>query len=76
LVFPRRSITPDQLPTIDTGLNTRDAIEGGPNVETEHGAAIGEGRSGIVVDDVSDFFACLWTVDDPVVSVKWGLGAV
>jgi len=57
-------------------LNTRDAIEGRPNVETKDRTAVWEGRSGIVVDDVSDFFACLWTVDDPVVSVEWGLGAV
>jgi len=53
------------------GLNTRDAIEGRPNVETEHAAAVWEGRSRIVVD-VLDFFACLWTVDDPAVSVEMG----
>ena len=57
LIFPRRSVTPGLLPTIDTGLDTRDAIEGGPNVEAEHGAAVGERGSGIVVDDVSNFFA-------------------
>jgi len=44
LIFPRRSITPTQLPTTDTGLDTRDTIEGRPNVETEHRVAIGEGR--------------------------------
>jgi len=51
-------------------------IEGGPNVKTEHGVTVGERRSRIVVDDVSDFIACLWTMDDPIVSVKWGLSAV
>ena len=76
LIFPRRSVTPNLLPTIGAGLNTRDTIEGRPNIETEHGAAFGERRSGIVVDDISDFIACLWTMDDPVVSVEWRLSAV
>ena len=76
LIFSCRSVTPDLFPTADAGMDTRDAIKGRSNVETEHGTAIGERRSGIVVDDVSNFFACLWTVDDPVVTVEWGLGAV
>ena len=75
-IFPRGGIIPSLLPAINTGLNTRDAIEGGPNIETEHGAAVGKGRGGVVVDDVSQFFACLRTVDNPVVSVKWWLRAV
>jgi len=75
-VLPCRGTRPCLLPTVDTGLNTRDTIEGGTNVETEHGATVGERRSGVVVDDVSDFFACFWTVDDPVVSVEWWLSAV
>ena len=75
-IFPRGGIIPSLLPAVNTGLNTRDAIEGGPNIETEHGAAVGKGRGGVVVDDVSEFFACLWTVDNPVVSVKWRLRAV
>jgi len=71
LIFPRRSITPSQLPTTDTCLDTCDTIEGGLNVETKHGAAVGEGTGGTVVDDTSkNFFACLWTVDDLVVSVE------
>ena len=74
-IFPRCSVTPNLLPTIGTGLNTRDTIEGRPNVKTEHGAAVGERRSGIIVDNVSDFITCLWTMDDPVVSVEWRLGA-
>jgi len=61
MIFPRRSVTPNLLPTIGTGLNTRDAVEGRPNVGTEHGTAVRE-RSRIVVDNVSDFFACLWTI--------------
>ena len=73
--FPRRSITPNVLPTINTGLNARDAIERRPNVEAEYGAAVGERRSGVVVDDVSDFFACPWTMNDPIVSIEWRLGA-
>ena len=36
-VFPH----PDLLSTIGTGLNTRDTIEGQPNVDTEHGVAVG-----------------------------------
>ena len=76
LVLPRRGITPSLLPPIDTGLDTCNAIQGGPNVETEHGAAVGERRSGVVVDDISELFACLWTVDDPVVSIEWWLGAI
>ena len=75
-IIPRRGVGPSLLPTVDTGLNARDTIEGGSNVETEHGAAIGERRGGVVVNDVSDFFTCLWAVDDPVVSVEWWLGAV
>ena len=75
LIFPRRSVTPDLFPTIGMRLNTCDTIEGRPNVKTEHGAAVGERRSRIVVNDVSDFIACLWTMDDPVVSVEWRLGA-
>jgi len=75
MIFPRHSITPDLLPTIGTGLNTCDTIKDRPNIETEHGVTVRESRSGIVVDDVSDFIARLWTIDDPVVSVKWRLGA-
>ena len=75
-ILPRRCISPSLLPTIDAGLNACDTIEGGPNVEAEHGASIGERGGGVVVDDVSDFFACFWTVDDPVVSIEWWLGAV
>ena len=76
LIFPRRGITPDLLPTVDTGLDTRDTIEGGSNVETEDGAAVGERRSRVIIDDVSDLFPRLRTVDDPVVSVEWWLSAV
>ena len=78
LVFPRRGITPNLLPTIDMGLDTCDTIESGSNVETEHGATIG-GRGGggkVVVDYVSDFFAYLLAVDNPVASVEWRLGAI
>ena len=75
LMFPRRSVTTDLLPTIGAGLNTRDTIKGQPNVDTEHGAAVGK-KSGIIVDDVSDFLARLWTMDDPVMSVEWRLGTV
>jgi len=75
-IFPRCGTCPGLLPAIDTGLNTGDIIEGGPNIETEHGAAVGERRGGVVVDDVSDFFACFWTVDDPVVSIEWWLGVI
>jgi len=74
LIFPRRGITPNILPTIDAGLDTRDTIESRSNVETEHGAAIRERRGRVVVDDVSDFFARLLAVDNPVVSVEWWLG--
>jgi hypothetical protein len=76
LVFPRRGIAPNLLPTFNTGLDTRDTIEGGSDVQAEHGAAVRERRGGVVVDDVSDFFACFRTVDDPVVSVKRWLGAI
>ena len=75
IIFPRRSITPDLLPTVDTGLHTRNAIEGGANIETEYRTAVGERRGRVVVDDVSDIFACPRTVDDPVVSVERWLGA-
>jgi len=75
-VLPRHGICPGLLPTVDTDLNAGDTIEGGPNIETEHGAAVGERRGGVVVDDVSDFFACFWTVDDPVVSIEWWLSAI
>jgi hypothetical protein len=57
-------------------LNARDAIESGPDVKAEHGAAVRKRRSGVIVDDISDFFARLWTVDDPIVPVEWWLGAV
>ena len=73
---PCGSITPSILPTINTGLNTHDAIKGKPNVETERGTAVGERRGGVVVDDVSEFFAYLWTMDNPVVSIEWWLGAI
>ena len=76
LVFPGRGIGPDLFPTVDASLNTRDAIQSGPDVEAEHGAAVGKRRSGVIVDDVSNFFARLWTVDDPIVSVERWLGAV
>ena len=76
LTFPRRGITPSLFPTADASLNTRDAIEGGPNIEAEHGAAVGKRRGGVVVDDVSEFFACLWTMDNPVASIEWWLGAI
>ena len=73
--FPRRSVIPSLLPTADASLDTRDAIKGGPNVETEHGTAVGESRGGVVVNDASDF-VCLRTMDDSVVSVEWSLCAV
>jgi len=76
LVFPRRGITPNILPAIDTGLDTCDTIESGSNVETEHGATIRERRGRVVVDDVSDFFACLLAMDNPVVSVERCLGTI
>ena len=75
-ILPRRGISPGILPTIDAGLNARDAIEGGPNVKAEHGASVGERRGGVVVDNISDFLARLWAVDDPVVSIEWWLGTV
>jgi hypothetical protein len=75
-VFPRRGIGPGLLPTIDASLNARDTIESGPDVKTEHGAAVRKRRSGVVVDDISNFFTRLWTVDDPIVSVEWWPGAV
>jgi len=59
LIFHCHSITPSQLPTIEKGPDTHDTTEGGPNIEAEHGATVGEGKSGIAVDDVSDFLACL-----------------
>ena len=58
------------------GLNTHDTIEDWPNVETEHGVTVRGCRSGIVVDDVLDFIAHLWTMDDPVMLVEWRLSAV
>ena len=76
MIFPRRGVTPSLLPTVDTCLNARNAIEGRADVETEHRAAIGERRSGVVVNDVSDFFTRLWTVEDPVMLVEWRLGAI
>ena len=76
IVLPRRGITPSLLPSTDTSLDTCNAIQSRPNVETKHRAAVGERRSGVVVDDVSELFACLWTVDDPVVSIEWWLGAI
>jgi len=54
LIFPRRSVTPSQFPTTDTCLDTRDAIEGGPSVETKHGAAVREGTGRTLVDDTSE----------------------
>jgi len=76
LIFPRHGVTPNLLPTIDTCLNARNAIEGGSNVEAERRAAVGERRSGVVVDDVSDLLSRLWTVEDPVMSIEWRLGAI
>ena len=75
-IFPRRGTSPDLLPTSNTSLDPGDAIKSRSNVETEHGATVGEGRSGIVVDDVSDILTRFWTVDDPVVSIEWWLGTV
>ena len=75
-VLPRSGVVPGLPPTVDTGLNARDTIEGRPDVETENGAAIGERGGGVVVDDIPDFFACFRTVDDPVMSVEWWLGAI
>jgi len=76
LIFPRRGVTPNLLPTIDTCLNARNAVENGPNVEAEHRAAVGERRSGVVIDDVSDLLSRLWTAEDPVMSIEWRLGAI
>jgi len=76
LVFPRRGVIPNLLPTINPGLDARDTIQSGSNVETEHGATIGGRRGRVVVDDVSDFFACLLAMDNPVVSVERCLGAI
>ena len=76
LIFPRRSSIPGLLPTVDAGLDAGNAIEGGPNVEAEDWAAIGERRGGVVVDDVSDIFSRIWAVDNPIVSIEWWLGAV
>ena len=75
-ILPRRSICPHPLPTVDASLNARNTIESGPNVETEHCAAVGKGRGGVVVDDVSDFFTRLRTVDDPIVSVERWFGTI
>jgi len=55
-------------------LDTRETVEGRPNVEAEDRAAVGKGRGGVVIYDVSNLFARLWTVDDPVVSVERWLG--
>ena len=76
LIFPYHGVTPSLLPTADASLDTNDAIKGRLNVKTKHKTAVGERSGGVVVDDVSDFFVCLWVMDDPVVSVKWSLGTV
>ena len=57
-------------------LDTRETIESRSDIEAEHRAAVGKGRSGIVVDNVSDFLTRLWTVNDPIMSVEWWFGAV
>jgi len=58
------------------GLNTRDTIGGEPNVKAEYRTAVRERKNGIIVNDVSDLFACLWTTEDSDMSVEWRLGAV
>lgn len=51
-------------------------IQRRPNIQRKYRRTIGLRRCRVIVDDIAHFFTCIRTSYDPIMSVKWGLGAM